>query len=71
MRAIATTWLDWNRIGPLVTRHQAIVAEEVKADTQKLNTFESFQGGVEALRQFVEKRRAYLLRTSTSVTRAR
>ena len=48
-------------------RHQGLIAEAVKADTKKLYSFEAFQSNVatgdESLRSFVERRRAFLLKT--------
>lgn len=61
VKQIATKWLDWNTLGPLVQKYQAMIATDVKADTRKLNSFEEFQSGVEVLKAFAEKRRAYLL----------
>jgi hypothetical protein len=76
VRAIAEQWLDWGRIQPIAIRYQALIADEVKADTRKLYPFEAFQKGVAediqeegprgprttmSLKSFVEQRRAYLL----------
>jgi hypothetical protein len=65
VRDIAERWLDWKTLGPLVERHQALIAGAVKADTRKLYTFEAFEAGVDqgddSLRAFVERRRAFLL----------
>jgi hypothetical protein len=61
VKQIATKWLDWNTLGPLVTKYQALIAADVKADTRKLDTFESFAAGVETLKGFAERRRTYLL----------
>ncbi|MBI4266085.1 MAG: CotH kinase family protein [Acidobacteria bacterium] len=67
VREIATNWLDWQRIEPMVRRYQALIAEDVKADTRKLYSTEQFEtgvsGGEESLRSFIERRRAFLLRT--------
>ncbi|MCC7010016.1 MAG: CotH kinase family protein [Acidobacteria bacterium] len=61
VRAIATKWLDWNRLGPLAAKYQALIAADVKADTRKLYSVEAFESGVQDLRAFVERRRAVLL----------
>jgi hypothetical protein len=61
VRAIATKWLDWNTLGPLATKYQALIAADVKLDTRKLDTYEAFEAGVADLRSFAEKRRALLL----------
>src|SRR6185295_15057064 len=62
VKAIATKWLDWNTLGPLATKYQALIADEVKLDTRKLNSFEEFQVGVEEIRMFAGNRRAFLLK---------
>lgn len=66
VREIAETWLDWRTLEPLVGRYQALIADEVKADTRKLYSFEAFQSGVagtdQSLKSFVDRRRAFLLK---------
>ena len=62
VKAIATKWLDWNTLGPLATKYQALIADEVKLDTRKLESFEAFQSGVEGIKTFAEKRRAFLVK---------
>ena len=66
VREIAQTWLDWNRLEPLVRQYQATIANEVQADTRKLYSWERFQAGVaegpESLKSFVERRQAFLLK---------
>ena len=67
VRDIADKWLDWRTLEPMVRRYQALIAESVKADTKKLYSFEAFQSNVatgdDSLRGFVERRRAFLLKT--------
>jgi hypothetical protein len=46
VRDIAEKWLDWNRLGPLALQYQAVIAEDVKRDTRKLNSTASFTEGV-------------------------
>ena len=41
-REIATKWLDWSKIEPLAKKYQALIAEDVKADTRKLDPTENF-----------------------------
>ena len=60
-KEIATKWLDWKTLGPLVEKHRALIEGDVKTDTRKLDTNEAFEAGVEALRTFAEKRRAAVL----------
>jgi Ca2+-binding EF-hand superfamily protein len=78
VRDIAERWLDWSRLGPIATQYQALIADEVKADTRKLESFAAFQqsladeaaqagnsrgpGGGSSLKRFAELRRAYLLK---------
>ncbi len=59
VKDIATRWLDWNTLGPIATNAQKLIAAEVARDTRKLDEFEPADG---ALKTFVEKRRAYLLK---------
>ena len=67
IREIAEKHLDWRTLEPKVRRYQGLIAEAVKADTKKLYSFEAFQSNVaagdESLRSFVERRRAFLLKT--------
>ena len=68
VRDIAEKWLDWKTLGPKVQRYQALIADDVKADTRKLYSFEAFQNDVDDRRaqprSFVEKRRAFLLKST-------
>jgi hypothetical protein len=60
-RDIATKWLDWQRLGPIVTSAHALVADDVRTDTRKLDSFEAFETSVAELRTFAEARRAFIL----------
>jgi hypothetical protein len=75
-RDIAEKWLDWNMLGPIVQQHRALLADAIKADTRKLDTYEAFEQAVadlvpptaddrpraaSSLRSFAGQRRAYLL----------
>ena len=62
VRDIATNWLDWQRLGPVAEGYHALIAADVKADTRKLDTYEAFEAGLPALKTFVERRRAALLK---------
>jgi hypothetical protein len=78
VRDIAEKWLDWSRLGPIATQYQALIADEVKADTRKLDSFEAFQQGLAgeaaqagtsrgpgaevSIKGFADQRRAYLLK---------
>jgi spore coat protein CotH len=61
VKEIATKWLDWNTIGPLADRYQALIRDDVARDTRKLDTIEAFDAGIEVLRDFAARRRAFLL----------
>jgi hypothetical protein len=67
VQEIAQKWLDWNTLEPLVRQYQNLIAEEVKVDTRKLYSWERFQndvaGGPNNLKDFVDRRRAFLLKT--------
>jgi hypothetical protein len=79
VRDIAEKWLDWDKLGPVIQQYQALIAEDVKADTRKLDSTEAFtenvteniQGGgfgpreKIGLKNFVEQRRKYLLGLDT------
>jgi hypothetical protein len=69
MREIAEKWLDWRTLEPLVNQYRALLVEEMKVDTRKLYTLEAFQAGIgpgpDTLREFVDRRRAYLLKIAT------
>ena len=70
VREIAEKWLDWNTLGPRVARYQSLIAEDVKVDTRKLYSVEAFTADVDdgerSLKSFVEKRRAYLLKSTAA-----
>ncbi len=59
---IATRWLNWNTIGPLVSQYQDLIDEAVASDTRKLYSTDAFASEVSRLRDFVERRNAFLLR---------
>lgn len=60
---VASTWLDWNRLGPIARRYHDLIAADVKDDTRKLYTNEAFDTGLDSVKKFAEERRAYLLKT--------
>jgi len=75
VREIASTWLDWSKLGPLAQRYHSLIAAEVKADTRKLVSTEDFArnltedptggrgpGGRISLKNFADQRRAFLLK---------
>ena len=69
---IAEKWLDWERLGPMVERYQALIADDVGRDTRKHDTTEAFLLGIygpadgspalpSTIKGFAELRRAALL----------
>jgi spore coat protein CotH len=67
VREIADKWLDWRTLEPRVQQYQSLIADAVKADTRKLYSFEAFTndvaGSERSVKSFVERRRAFLLKT--------
>lgn len=61
VREIANTWLDWGRLGPIAEGFQKTIAEDVRKDTRKLDSYEDFTAAREQLRSFAEGRRRFLL----------
>ena len=61
VRDIATTWLDWAKLEPLVQQYHGLIADDVREDTKKLDSFEAFQDGIGRLKIFADRRRAFLL----------
>ena len=60
VKQIAAKWLDWNTVGPLAQKYQALIAADVKADTRKLASYEAFEQGLTQLKNFMDQRKAYL-----------
>ena len=46
IRDIAEKWLDWSRLGPVAEQYHSLIAEDVKADTRKLDSTEAFLNGL-------------------------
>jgi hypothetical protein len=69
VRDIAQQWLDWNKLGPMTGQYQSLIDEDVKLDTRKLYSYESFKTGLsgseDSLQWFVERRREFLLKVTT------
>ncbi len=72
VRDIAKKWLDWDRLGPIARRYQAMIDPDVKRDTRKLASYEAFRTLVEtdmprgertimSLKTFADQRREFLL----------
>ena len=67
VREIADKWLDWRTLEPMIRQYQSVIAADIKADTRKLYSTEQFTAGVDrgddSLKSFVDRRRAFLLKT--------
>ena len=61
MREIATKWLDWKTLEPLVTKYHALIAADVRADTRKIDSVSGFESGPAAIKAFADRRRAQIL----------
>ena len=69
VRMIASDYLAWEKMEPRVASAKELIESEVKADTRKLMTMEGFElatnlaspAKARSLREFAEKRSAYLL----------
>ena len=69
VRQIAREQIAWEKMKPLVSQAKDLIESEVKADTRKLVTFDAFAKATDldsptkasSLREFAEKRSAYLL----------
>jgi CotH kinase protein/EF hand len=75
VRTIATDWLDWDKLGPVVAQYRAVIDKEVEADTRKLMSHPAYLRAVGeevkgeaprgrpeiSLKDFAAKRRKYLL----------
>jgi hypothetical protein len=47
VRDIAEKWMAWEKISPFITKYQALIDADVKADTRKLDTYDAFVKGIE------------------------
>lgn len=76
VREIASQWLDWNKLNPLIQQFAALIGPDIKTDTRKLDPTEEFTRGIAStseeetgpgprrpisLKNFVEQRRTFLL----------
>jgi len=68
VRHLAENWLDWKKLQPIAEGYQALIVEDVKTDTHKLESTEAFEQGLAvdagrrtSIKGFVEKRREFLL----------
>ena len=61
VREIALKWLDWGRLGPFVETYQSTIDRDVRVDTKKLVSYETFRASAAELRGFASERRAFLI----------
>jgi len=61
MRDIATKWLDWKTLEPLVTKYQALISADVRTDTRKIDSTGGFESGAAAIKAFADRRREQIL----------
>ena len=70
VRDIATKWLDWSAIQPMLKSAHDLIAAEVRQDTRKLYDTPGFEAGIaptgNPLKTFIDDRRAFLLQTTTA-----
>jgi spore coat protein CotH len=70
---IAEDSLDWETLGPIVADYLELIEEHVEADTKKLSNTEAFlraaseDGGPGSLRDFLTRRREFLLKATEDV----
>jgi hypothetical protein len=71
VRDIATKWMDWNAVMPMLKASHDLIAANVKTDTRKLyDDYAAFEAGIAAernpLKTFLDARRAYLLNATAA-----
>jgi hypothetical protein len=68
VRDIATKWMDWNALLPIVKASHSLIAADVKSDTKKLYDYPGFQAGIAAegnpVKAFMDARRGFLLKAA-------
>ena len=62
VRDIATNWLDWSKLEPMVRQNRQLIAEDMKRDTHKLYSISGFDSGAASIKSFADQRRAFLLK---------
>ncbi len=74
VKDVAENWLDWEKkLGPVATAYHKLIAKDVEEDTRKLESLEGFKKGLlestaggrrpkVGIKEFADKRRAYLLK---------
>lgn len=46
VRTIAQDWLEWQKLGPIVSDYRQLIEKEVAADTRKLSSMEEFEHSI-------------------------
>jgi hypothetical protein len=63
---IATKWLEWKTLGPIVERYKALIDADVRIDSKKLYSYDAFQSGLtgssNSLKAFAADRLKFLVR---------
>ena len=66
-RTIRDTWLDWNKVGPIVAGYRKMIEPIIKKDDKSLYGYDAFVAAIEkgsdrrpGLRRFLEERREFL-----------
>ena len=63
VRTVVNEWLDWGVLGPIVNEYIELIDAEVQQDDKKLYGYDEFKNSApEDLRDFVNRRREYLLK---------
>lgn len=65
VRDIATRWLDWQTLGPIVEQYTALIRADVVIDTKKVITNDAFEASMAGLKAFADSRRTHLLAQPT------
>jgi hypothetical protein len=60
-KEMATKWLDWKVLEPVITKYQGMIAADVKTDTRKIYSYGEFEEGPILLKQLVDRRRMMIL----------
>lgn len=61
VREIADTWLDWNKLEPLVRQYRSVIAEDMQVDPRRIYSLGAFEAGPASVKSFADARRAFLL----------
>lgn len=62
VKDIATNWLAWSAVEPIVRQSRALIAEDIKRDVHRLYGLSGFESGPAEIKSFVDQRRSFLLK---------